>query len=39
VLELGYNSLGGQPSIYAMERFVAATIGIGKDTGEEEEVV
>jgi len=38
VLELGYNSLGGQPSIYAMERFVAATIGEVKNTGEEEAV-
>ena len=27
VLELGYHSLGGQPSIYAFERFVHATIG------------
>ena len=27
VLELGYHSLGGQPSIYAFEQFVSATIG------------
>ena len=37
VLELGYNSLGGQPSIYAMERFVAATIGEVKNTEEDQE--